>query len=263
MAPEEHPKDALQELLDGRLADEARARVEEHLASCAACRREMDSLRLTKLAARRAFAAEPAPRALRETFLQALDQADDRGPWLRGSRRWGRLALGLGIAASVLAAAASYFLRKPPELPVSVARDYEAYRAGRISLELRTRDPLALGRFFAERGVTFRTRVLDLGMMGYRLVGGRAHELGGRISVFFVYEGPGGRIAVCQMFEGSISDLPPGAIVREQGGIAMRAYGIGGTSVAFWREGDVVCVLASDLPMEDLIRLAFLKAMKV
>lgn len=51
--------------------------------------------------------------------------------------------------------------------------------------------------------------------------------------------------------------------MREQGGIAMRAYEIGGTSVAFWQEGNIVCVLASDLPMEDLIRLAFLKAMKV
>src|SRR5437899_2838834 len=155
MAAEEHPKDALQELLDGRLPGEARARVEEHLASCAACRREIDTLRLTKLAARRAFAAEPASGALRQTVLQALDQADDRGPKLRGSRRWRRLALGLGIAASVLVAAASYFLRKPPELPVSVASDYEAYRAGRISLELRTPDPATLGRFFAERGVRF------------------------------------------------------------------------------------------------------------
>ncbi len=99
--------------------------------------------------------------------------------------------------------------------------------------------------------------------MGYRLVGGRVHDLRGRTSAFFVYEGPGKRIAVCQMFEGSISDLPTGATVREQGGIVMRAYRVGGTTMAFWQEGNVVCVLASDLAVEDLMRLAFLKAMKV
>jgi hypothetical protein len=43
----------------------------------------------------------------------------------------------------------------------------------------------------------------------------------------------------------------------------MRAYDIGGTRVAFWQEGSVACVLASDLPLDDLVRLAFHKAMKV
>lgn len=65
------------------------------------------------------------------------------------------------------------------------------------------------------------------------------------------------------MFEESVSDLPAGAVVREQGGITMRAYDIGGTRVAFWQEGSVACVLASDLPLDDLVRLAFHKAMKV
>ena len=267
MAAEGHPKDALQELLDGRLQGEARARVQEHLGSCAACRRETEALRLTKLAARRAFAAEPAPPALRHTILQALDHEDRREqspmPNSMRSRPRRRLVFAAGLAASVLVVASLFLLRRPPALPASVAKDYEVYRAGGVSLELRTPDPAALSRFFAERGVTFRTRVLDLGMMGYRLVGGRVHHLRGRTSAFFVYEGPGKRIAVCQMFEGSISDLPTGATVREQGGIVMRAYRVGGTSVAFWQEGNVVCVLASDLAVEDLMRLAFLKAMKV
>src|SRR5712691_7434448 len=105
MAAEGHPKDALQELLDGRLQGEARARVEEHLTSCAACRRETEALRLTKLAARRAFAAEPTPPALRHTILQALDHEDRREQRLRmpssmrsSPRR--RLVFAAGLAAS-------------------------------------------------------------------------------------------------------------------------------------------------------------------
>src|SRR6266852_2638371 len=268
MAGEGHPKDALHELLDGRLQAEARARVEEHIASCTSCRGEIEALRLTKLAARRAFAAEPAPHALQQRILQALDQEDERAqklqtPGALPSRRRRRYIFATGLAASVLVAASLYLLKKPPALPVSVAEDYRAYQAGRISLELRTSDPAALGRFFAERGVAFRTRVLDLGMMGYRLVGGRVHRLRGQTSAFFVYEGPGNRIVICQMFEGALSDLPARAVMREQGGISMRAYRVGVTSLAFWQEGNVVCVLASALTMEDLIRLAFLKAMRV
>ncbi len=268
MAAEGHPKDALQERLDGRLQGEARARIEEHLASCAACRSETEALRLTKLAARRAFAADPAPQALQQTILQSLDEEDGHGlkppiPSRRYFRQRRRLIFAVGLAASGLVAAALYLLTRPPQLPATVAKDYEAYRRGRISLELRTHDPAALSRFFAERHVAFRTRILDLGMMRYRLIGGRVHRLRGQTSAFFVYEGPGKRIAVCQMFEGSVSDLPAGATIRKRGEITMRAYKVGGTGIAFWQEGKVVCVLASDLPMEHLIQLAFLKAMKV
>src|SRR5919197_145213 len=115
MAAEEHPKDALQELLDGRLQGEARARIEEHLASCETCRRELEALRLTKHTVRRAFAAEPAPPALEQRVLQALDREDARARELSGPRRR-RLILWLGLAAAVLAAATSYLLRKPRDL---------------------------------------------------------------------------------------------------------------------------------------------------
>src|SRR5213594_1247166 len=113
MAAEGHPKDGLQELLDSRLRGEARARVEEHLASCAACRRELEALRLTKLAARRAFAAEPAPQALQQAVLQALDQEGDRELRLQTPKQWRihlqrRRILTAGLAAFALVAAALY-----------------------------------------------------------------------------------------------------------------------------------------------------------
>src|SRR5216684_1758364 len=106
MAGEGHPKDALHELLDGRLQAEARARVEEHIASCTSCRGEIEALRLTKLAARRAFAAEPAPSALRQTLLEALDHEDRREqrlpvPSSGRSRPRSRLVIAAGLAASV------------------------------------------------------------------------------------------------------------------------------------------------------------------
>jgi hypothetical protein len=35
-----------------------------------------------------------------------------------------------------------------------------------------------------------------------------------------------------------------------------------GVTSVFWQEGTVVCVLASDLPREEVVQLAYAKAMK-
>jgi hypothetical protein len=47
--------------------------------------------------------------------------------------------------------------------------------------------------FFAPNGVAFPTRMFDLAMMGYHLVGGGTHALRGRPSALFVYRAAGGR----------------------------------------------------------------------
>src|SRR5262245_26202904 len=74
-----HPHGELQELMDGRLDAEARARVEEHVAGCVPCQRELEILQWTKRTVRRAFASEGAPEsleALRRRSLEALDGED-------------------------------------------------------------------------------------------------------------------------------------------------------------------------------------------
>jgi hypothetical protein len=119
-----------------------------------------------------------------------------------------------------------------------------------------------LEAYFRERGIPFRTRVFDLAMMGYSLVGGRAHELNGKPSALFVYRGPGGRILVCQMFPGQISELPRSSDIRRHGDFTFRVYRRDRQTLVFWQEGDVTCVLASEGDPEELIQLAFAKAMK-
>jgi len=61
---------------------------------------------------------------------------------------------------------------------------------------------------YARGGIDFRTRVFDLGMMQYRLVGGRIHRFAGRPSALFAYRGPEGRDLVCQMYEGGSRSAP-------------------------------------------------------
>jgi hypothetical protein len=104
--------------------------------------------------------------------------------------------------------------------------------------------------------------VFDLGMMQYQLVGGGVHRLGNRASALFAYRGPGGDL-VCQMYQGRLSALPRPDDVRTQNGIRFQVYRRGARTLVFWQEGEVVCVLASDADAEEVIQLAYAKAVKV
>src|SRR5713226_4213774 len=169
----------LQDLLDGRLAEPARAEIAAHVARCPRCREELAVLERARAAARGLPPlAQPADLAVQ--IARALD-AEDRASAPGRTRprlphRWPFVAAGL-IAAAVLVA----LLLLPSatvDLPAAVARDFAGYRDARLALELRTGDPTALERFFAERGIAFPTRVFDLAMMQYRLAGGRVPSRG-------------------------------------------------------------------------------------
>lgn len=84
--------------------------------------------------------------------------------------------------------------------------------------------------------------------------------VGGRPSALFVYRGERNKILVCQMYEGSARDLPRGAEVRRHGGISFFVYRRDARTLVFWPEGKVLCVLASEAPTEEVVALAFAKA---
>jgi hypothetical protein len=152
----------------------------------------------------------------------------------------------------------------PPktDLPELVARDFARYSGGRLALDLRSSEGEAVESLFAAGGIDFRTRVFDLAMMQYRLVGGRVHRLGNSASALFAYRGPGGRDLVCQMYQGRLASLPEPDGAREHDGIRFQVYRVGKLTLVFWQEGPVVCVLASDAESESVIQLAYAKAVK-
>ena len=268
--PSRHFKDELQDLLDGRLDAAMSSEVERHLETCDACRREYEALRWTKQVAGKRLTAAEAPADLRANILQSLREEatasqsetpkivtlppQDAKPWVRSL---------LAIAAVVLALAivgAVWFLRQPT-FPASVAQDFRDYKSRRITMQLDTSDVKEMEAFFTKRGIPFQTRVFDLGMMKYQLVGGRAQERHRRPSAAFAYRGPDGQILLCQMYPGKVSELPSGAVQRENKGIIFHIYQANGVTAVFWQEGTVVCVLASDIPTEEVVQLAFAKAM--
>ena len=267
MAPSSHFGDELQDFLDGRLDEPKRSRVEEHLATCDQCRRELEALRWLARDVLGTLPAEEVPSALAARVGFALDAVDSEARRGRATRRSLRRVVRWAAAGTLLIAAALaiVLVSRPPSVSVPglVARDFVAYGSGRIPIGVEARDPRAIEEFFARNGIGFTTRVFDLGMMRYTLIGGSVHRVGSRLSALFAYRGPDDRLLVCQMYLGSVTELPPPDEIRENNGITFHVHREGNTTLVFWQEGDVVCVLASDASPDAVIQLAYAKATRI
>ncbi|HEX9286663.1 MAG TPA: hypothetical protein VF999_05280 [Thermoanaerobaculia bacterium] len=262
-----HLGEELQDLLDGRLGRADRERAERHLRDCTECRGERDALSRVKQAVRASLDANEVPARVTSGVAAALDHEEREAlsaPGVRPARQRSRF---LGYAAVAAAVAAlvllAVFVPGRRNLPSRVALDYENYKTGRLPLQISTDEPEELDRFFAARGVTFPTRVFDLRMMRYRLVGGRVLNPDGRKRALFVYVGPENKILACEMYEGDVRRLPKNGLQRSYAGITFFVYRRGGSTQVFWQEGATACVLVSDIPTEEVVQLAFAKATKV
>ncbi len=261
-----HYDEALQDLLDGRLGDARRAEVEAHLALCSDCRVARHRLDDARTAVRSTRSERELPTGLERDVRAALDREDlARGgiPEERSrpsSRRW--LLSALAAAAVLTAAVLATRLARSPELPAQVARDYEAIVHRAVPLEVVVKDTAELERFFTARGLGFPVRVFDLGMMGFTLEGGSVQALGGHPGVLYVYRNAAGNRLVCRMYAGRLEEIPSTPDVRENAGFRFHVFHEGARTIVFWQEGPVICVLAGTLPSEQVVALAFAKAMK-
>ena len=265
-----HFKDELQLLLDDRLSPAERAELERHLTDCSICQRELHILRWTKQLAAQELASVEVPAQLEKNILLALDREDrtrmDRArPGPLGS--FMRPGWAYALTAAIAAALVMVWLLQPQttEIPCQIAHAFLEYRENRLPLEIRTSDVKEIEDGFKAAGVPFPTRVFDLGMMGIQALGGTVYELADRPSAFFVYRNEAGDLFACQMYLGHVSELPVEArhSIRENQGIQFYVYQERGLTMVFWQEGDVTCVLTSDVDAEEVIQLAFGKAVKI
>lgn len=260
--PTGHLDERLAELLDGRLPAEDAARAEAHLAGCSACALGFERAR----AAKRAVATLPVvplPDGLAARIASALEQEERAGGSGRVVRFPGRTLRPLLAAAALLVvglAGAFVLFRAPGEISAA-AGDFERVAGGRLPLEARGLSAPQMETFFASRRLGFATRVFDLGMMGWTIGGGAVGKLDEGPSALWTYQDSKGRLIVCQMYAGLAGDVRRGADVRRQGGITFFVHRARGLTLVFWQEGDVACVLVSDIPREEVVTLAVAKAM--
>lgn len=264
-----HQLEELQDVLDGRATPDVAARVRQHLASCDACRAALAVLSQARNAAVTLRVERELPASLHASIVDALDAEDaTAGRPVRahasGAWSWGRW----GIAAAAVVALMVYVGIRPAgeSLPSQAARDFLAVvDTASLPFDVRSDQASVIEALFADRtGSTaaLRVRVIDLGMMQFQLEGGIRHRIGARPSALYAYRGPANARIVCQMFEGRLDELPPTSDVRENGGFRFHVYQEGDVAMVFWQEGDILCVLASRMPVDDLVALAFAKAMQ-
>ncbi len=99
-------------------------------------------------------------------------------------------------------------------------------------------------------------------MMSIALEGGVRHTLDGRaeraLQLSHAVRGASGLPDVRGRAGGSSAIR---ATSREQNGFRFQIYTRGAVTLVFWQEGDLVCVLASELPAVEVVALAVAKAM--
>lgn len=226
--------------VDGVLgADEARVRA--HLEECPTCRAErarQDGVRTTLRS--RALAVE-APFGLRTRILGSLDEIAEEGVAGRSRLpRWAALVLaGLAVVLVLVP-------RGGGPLDPVVEEYYAAFR-GEMPLGIRTSSLDELERFYATRAAeVVPGHVVDLGREGFRLVGGAVRRIDGRPYRLTVYS-DGRNVILCDYrraadYAGDVpSDGKPAFFVRA------------GITFCVRRMGDEVCILATRMPMHEVV----------
>lgn len=261
-----HPGDRLVDFVDGRLDAASAEEVRAHLAACADCRAVELELRtaVTAGAVLRDEAID-MPADLLASVSRALD-AETLGHPAAAPPAVRIHPLTRGLVAAVAAAALVLLYvqigapRPASDLPTLVARDLATVGSPALPFAVQARDAATLERYFASSSGP-RIRVIDLAVMEIALEGATRHSLAGRPSGLYSYQTPSGARLVCQMYEGRLADLPPPESVRDENGFHFQIYTRGNVTVVFWQEGDLVCVLASELPAAEVVALAVAKAM--
>jgi hypothetical protein len=229
-------------LADGSLPVERRAAVEAWVSGSPELRELLDRQRRSVTAAH-ALADEPVPTSLREAV-----RAPRRGS--RMARRWTpRLAL-VGAVAVVAVVAVALFTGGPAGPTVAeAARVAERPPSGPAPPPAGTAGTqLALD----VEGVTFPDLLKSY---GWRAVGVRHDEIGGRDATAVYYQQGGTQIAYV-IVAGEGLPRPSGAPSTTRNGVQLQTLEIDGRPAVTWRRLGRTCILIGPAPTDELLTLA-------
>ena len=251
-------------LVDHELNQGERSALEAHLDECSGCRLAFEEELALKRKTRQAGERMHAPALLRSRIL-----SDHRiFPKKRGSARqwledlWPRSPVyrsALALTFLVLVILPTYYLSNRISQPVALAafETYGSFRRGELPLN-RTLNSDEIVKWLTQAvDGRFHPMGYDLSAMNLRPVAGVVREINGRKILVAIYQGEGGSL-LCYTFLGSEADAPPNAARFFDPDMKMNfhAFSRAGINAVLHREGDVICILASEMPMDDLLALA-------
>jgi anti-sigma factor RsiW len=262
----EETQELITGLVDRELLDPERGSLESHLQECPRCRFAVEQEQLLKQTIRGRAERMRAPSELRDRILsdRRVFPAKSQTRWqdyIWPMSRLARPALAAGLLLAI-ALPAFFFFRVSGE-PVAAAalESYDLFRKGALSVR-RSESPDEIVEQLT-RAVSghFHPMGYDFTAMHLRPVAGLIREIQGRKILVVVYQSPGGTL-FCYTFLGSEEDAPPNSAKFFDAAkkIYLYAFSRGGVNAIFHREGAVICILASEMPMDDLLALARSKA---
>jgi anti-sigma factor (TIGR02949 family) len=255
-------------LVDHELPEPERALLETHLHECADCRTALAAERALKQAIHSTGAQLRAPDALRARILLDPRIFPAQG---RSARRWRdylwpmppALRPALAVAMLLAVALPAYYFIDYRREPVAVAalESYDLFLQGKLPARRAANAGEIAEQLTRAVGGRFHPMGYDFSAMDLRPVASLVREIQGRKILVAIYQGPHGAI-FCYTFLGSEEDAPPNAarFFDSEKKLNFYAFSRGGVNAVFHREGEVVCILASEMPLEKLLTLTRSKA---
>jgi anti-sigma factor (TIGR02949 family) len=250
-------------LVDNELSDLERSTIESHLEECPTCEWAYEQERALKREIRKVGATVVAPAGLRKKILsdQRIFPKETESP-----KRWTKLVLPLqpfrrpvfGLALLVILVILSLYFMQPSSQPISLAalRLQEKIIRGEVHVrEARSQQEL---NNWLSRAVDsqFGPIVYDFSSMNVKPVGGLVQEVKGRQMLVAVFRGNSLYVS-CFTFLGTEEDAPKNATVFFDRDKKMKFYifSTDGIHAVLHREGNVICILVSNMPPEELLSL--------
>jgi hypothetical protein len=152
----------------------------------------------------------------------------------------------------------TYYLSNRISQPVALAafETYESFRQGKLPLE-RTSSGEIVRRLTQAVDGHFHPMGYDLSAINLEPVAGVVREINGRKILVAIYQGEGGSL-LCYTLLGSEADAPLNAarFFDQDKKMNFYAFSRAGINAVLHRERDVICILASEMPMDELLALA-------
>jgi anti-sigma factor RsiW len=258
----EEAEELISALADNELSDWERSSIEGHLRDCPRCQRAYEWHQSLNNEIRTVSASVVAPIDLRQRIVSDQRtmpkeaESNSRGKLILRSQPFLRPAFASALLVIVLVSI--FFLMRRPSQPISLtALQIQAQIVrGEVSLrEATNTDELHTWLRRAVDG-KFGPLGYDFSPLGVKPIGGTVREVQGRQILVAVFRGNGLSIT-CFTFRGTEEDAPKNATVffDPQTRIRFYSFSRNGLNAVLHREGNVICILVSNMPPEELLSL--------
>lgn len=264
----EEAQELITALVDNELSRQERTSIEGHLRDCPRCQLVHEEEQALKKQLRMVGANLRAPADLRERILADKRIFPETAKTQRRKEifyRWNSLVRpAFALALLALLVIPAVYLTQLRGKPISIAavETHEPILKGDLPLTIKTSSPERL-RDYLVRSVEGRFAPMgyDLSTMNLKPIGGLVHDVKGRKILAVLYEGKDLSL-ICYTFLGKEEDAPDNAALffDPEKNINFYTFSRGGVNGVLHREGKVICILVSKMPMRDLLALARSKA---